>query len=93
MTREQIAAFIEERGLDEYEILLADGFDDAFMGLVERAGSSQPVACYDRDRCIEILMEQGIGDYTDAVEYFDFNVIGAYVGDGTPYFMTRMQAS
>ena len=77
--------------------LLADGFDKAVIGICERFGQD-PVVAYDRERCIEILAEEFSKDseyddetedaYTDAVEYFDFNVIGSYVGDNTPVFLT-----
>ncbi len=41
---------------------------------------------YDRSKCIEILMRDGC-TYEEAVEYFEFNVSGAWVGDRTPGFM------
>lgn len=67
-------------------ILLADGFDEALLGFVEVAGRSM-VALYDRNKCIEILMSDGMDDEV-AQEYFEFNVIGAYVGEYTPAFAT-----
>jgi hypothetical protein len=30
-------------------------------------------------------------DYEEAVEFFDFNVVGAYVGDNTPLFATILK--
>jgi hypothetical protein len=42
---------------------------------------------YSRKRCIEVLMSDGIMEYEDATEYFDYNVIGAYVGENTPVFL------
>jgi hypothetical protein len=76
------------------EALLADGFEDAIVGICERFGAV-PVVAYDREKCIEILAAQFMEDeeddedaYTSAVEYFDFNVAGSYVGDGTPVFLT-----
>lgn len=76
--------------LDEYpdyaeDILLADGFEEAFLGMVKGA-SQEPKACYDRNKCIEILMEEGLSE-EDAEEHFDFNVIGSYVGPFTPMFL------
>ncbi len=69
----------------EDELLLADGFDDALIGTGERCG--QPtIAVYDREKCIEILQSQGMS-YEEAHEYFDFNVVGAWVGDQTPIFV------
>jgi len=38
---------------------------------------------YSVEKCITILMNQGM-DMTEAVEYFEFNVSGSYVGEKTP---------
>jgi len=67
------------------EFLCADGFDEAIVGYVERACSA-PLALYDREKCIEILMKDMSRD--EAEEYFEFNTIGAWVGDRTPVFAT-----
>ena len=78
------------------EALLADGFDSAILGMCEIFGTS-PVVAYDRDKCIEILMDNFEDSslnnldedlYTMAVEHFDFNVAGSYVGENTPVFLT-----
>ena len=67
------------------EALLADGFEDALIGYVERAGMPS-IACYDKYRCIDILAKDML--YEEALEYFYFNVLGAYVGENTPCFLT-----
>ena len=41
---------------------------------------------YDYSKAIEALKKQGMSD-VEAVEYFDFNVGGAYVGERTPIFI------
>ena len=70
------------------ECLLADGFDNALIGITE---GLNPVAVYDTDKCIDILMKESIYplymNHEDAVEYFYFNVAGAYVGEKTPLFI------
>lgn len=67
------------------EALFADGFDEAIIGYARRCG--QPtLAVYDVDKCIRILMKGGL-DYDDAVEHFEFNVVGAWLGENTPIFM------
>jgi len=51
--------------IDEYvdafwpdaEILKADGFDEAFLGIATQAGGN-PVAVYDREKCIDILARE-----------------------------------
>jgi hypothetical protein len=71
-----------EKILEQYEgeeILIADGFDNAVIGIDE----SSLRLIYSVEKCINILMEQGL-DMTEAVEYFDFNVSGSYVGEKTP---------
>lgn len=72
--------------IDE-DVLLANGFEMAFVGLAERCGSPL-VAVYDRDACIRLLASRDGMSEEDAEEFFDFNVIGAYVGEKTPWFIT-----
>tara|TARA_R100000951_G_scaffold87277_1_gene75021 strand:+ start:103 stop:369 length:267 start_codon:yes stop_codon:yes gene_type:complete len=76
-------------GIVEYyadeEILKADGFDDAVIGVDEKTMR----LIYSVGRCIEILVEDGM-TMEDAMEYFDFNVSGAWVGDKTPIWSQDM---
>lgn len=65
------------------ESLLADGFDDAIIGIVD-SFSDNPVVLYDKDKCIDILCKDMSRE--EAIEYFNFNVMGAYMGDNTPKF-------
>lgn len=82
MTREQL---VELHGDDE--LLFADGFDDAILGVAHRA--CQPLAVlYSYKKCVEILTSgEDPMDYDSAVEYLDFNTMGAYVGERTPVFL------
>jgi len=68
---------------------LANGFDDAFVGTTISAFGRKQVALYDYDKCILILMHDNHMSEEDAIEYFDFNVIGAWVGEGTPIFINQ----
>jgi|TARA_R110000751_G_scaffold16321_1_gene51726 hypothetical protein len=87
MKREYINNYLEENYPDQMnEILVADGFEDAFMGVVETFGQ-QPRSCYDSSKCINILIERDGMTTEEAVEYFEFNVTGAYVGEFTPAFI------
>ena len=69
-------------------LTLMDGFDDAFMG-VGMSFSQDKMAVYDYDKVIEILVNEDEMTYDEAVEYFDFNIIGAYIGKETPVFIKR----
>lgn len=70
-------------------MLTADGFDKAFLGTGTRAGQGD-ICVYDFDKCVAILCERDNMELDDAVEYMYFNVVGAYVGEGTPIFLQRM---
>lgn len=63
------------------EIVLADGFDDCLLGVTLR--DDQWVALYSATKIINKLDL----DWEEAVEYFEFNIAGAYVGPRTPKFV------
>lgn len=75
--------------LEDCEALLADGFDQALIGYAEQPGGNL-LALYDRNLCIKVLMNRDKMTKEDAVEFFEFNVIGSYVGDRAPMFATIM---
>lgn len=86
--RSEIHQFVDDFFPSESEengVLLADGFEKAFIG-VGSAYYNAPCAVYDYEKCLTVLMENGC-DYEEAIEYFEFNVIGAYVGKQTPIFV------
>lgn len=77
---------IREELSEEYgDLLFADGFDDAILGVAERIGMEAVVA-YSTLKIIEILSRDMTEE--EAVEYFEFNILGAYVGERTPIFVT-----
>jgi len=74
--------------LVENECLVADGFDSALIGISE---GMNPVAVYDVDKCIQVLMEdEGMTD-EEALDYFYYNTVGAYVGEKTPLFIRMVE--
>ena len=44
---------------------------------------------YDYEKCIQILMKRDDMNKADALDFMEFNVIGAYVGLNTPVFIMR----
>jgi len=71
---------------DYPELLTLDGFDEAILGVVERCDLL--VVCYDRNKILEILMRDMNLD--EAMEYFEFNILGAYMGEHTPVYLDYM---
>lgn len=64
------------------DALIANGLDEAIIGYDDEAGK----VIYSYDKCISIFMKQDM-DYDEAVEWMEFNVVGAYVGPKTPIFV------
>ena len=77
---------ITAESIKEYnkDALLVDGFNDAITGMCLQFGQL-PVVAYDYEKCIQILMKDMSRD--DALEYFEFNIINAYMGLNTPVFI------
>ena len=69
------------------DLMRMDGFDDAILGVVERIGLQ--TVCYDLNKVIEILMKQGM-DEQDAWDWYQFNMLGAWVGEATPVFLETL---
>ena len=80
-TRKEIEAAFEE--MDEPEVLLIDGFDEAFLGYSQRI--NEPcLAVYSWSLMVDVLVERDGMVAEEAAEYVDFNCVGAWVGDRTP---------
>jgi len=60
--------------------LKANGFDNAIIGVDENTMR----LIYSESKCIEVLQAEHGMNLIDAIEHFDFNVKGSYVGEGTP---------
>ena len=66
-------------------ILEPSSFDEAIVGIVQRI-DRDPVVCYSVDKIIKVLTESGMDD-DEAYEYYEYNILGAYMGEGTPMFL------
>lgn len=69
------------------KILTLDGLDDAIVGVAHRA-AQDPVLVYDRDLIIKNLMQDMSEE--DAVDFFDYNILQLFAGDGTPVILFPM---
>ena len=83
---------IEQKILDYFgndlsgtEVLLLDGLDSAFIGLGQNFDKT--IAIYDRQKCIEVLMEEHSMTDVEAVDYFEYNVTGQFLGPNNPVFV------
>lgn len=70
------------------DILFMDGFDDDCIAGIGIRFGQEPIIMYDYDKVITQLIKDGMSE-DDAIEWFDYNIIGAWVGDRTPGFIVR----
>jgi len=75
------------------EALFMDGidgdkfaFDDAIVGIVSRC-SMPHLIVYSEFKVIDILIDKYEMTDLEAIEWFDYNMNGSYVGEGTPLFL------
>ena len=70
------------------EALLADNLDNALIGVYRPRweDTDLPVAVYSVCKIISELVKDGM-DEEEAVEFYDYNIVGAYMGEFTPIYI------
>lgn len=71
---------------EDGELLKLDGYDDCVIGIAHRFGNQQVLA-YDLNKILLKLQERDGMSYEEAVEFFEYNMLGSYVGDRTPLYV------
>lgn len=62
------------------QLTIADGFDEAVIG-IDVVGER---IIYSVQKVIDILMERDGMDEQDAIDWYEYNMQSAYVGEHTP---------
>jgi len=90
----EIRAYIDENCPDALIIGTGEEHDSALIGTAKiiREDEWVEVAMYSYDELIKSFTEQFRGDDSedheqDALEWVDYNVVGAYMGKYTPYIV------
>jgi hypothetical protein len=78
---------------DEERPLKIDGFEDCFVGTCCTWHGNQRVErlIYSGDKMVDKFMEDDNMDVTEALEYIEFNIEGAYVGPHTPIILWKCE--
>ena len=82
MSKNARVEWLESR-LGENSAVVAVGFDDAIIGMLDIGGVTR--VCYSQSEIIEILERDGMTN-AEAMEHFEFNVEGSVV-EGGPLFI------
>lgn len=72
------------------DVLSCDGFDDCIMG-ISVGQHNKAVLVYDRDRIIKKLMFRDDMTHSEAIEFFEYNISGSYLGESTPLYVTSIK--
>jgi hypothetical protein len=72
--------------LDEYAegAIILDNFDDCIIGISEQFGEGNRIV-YSKDIIIKKLCEEMSEE--EALEYYDYNILGGYFGEQNPIFL------
>ena len=70
-------------------MLTADGFDEAIIGSIISFGRKETVL-YSTQKILDIMVERDDMTQEEALEFFDFNIIGSYNGEGMPAFLNDL---
>lgn len=81
-----ISDIVQEHIENNPELLTMTGYDDCILGICERFGM-EPVIAYDKNKVLTKLQSDGMNE-EEAIEWFEYNQIGAWVGDYTPVFIS-----
>lgn len=65
------------------DFLKVDGFDEAIIGVDSRTMR----LVYSKQKILEKLVKEEGMDRLEALEYYEFNIEGAYMGEKTPVFV------
>jgi|11_taG_2_1085331.scaffolds.fasta_scaffold18765_2 hypothetical protein len=74
--------------IEEEQILYLsprETYDSAIVGICE----STSRIIYSKDKILEILSREDELDSEGAYEYFEYNILGAYMGNYTPIYLSK----
>lgn len=77
---------MERSLLDEFAegAVILEGFDNCIIGIVEEFAVGQRIL-YSKEKIINELCKDMTLD--EALEYYDFNILGGYFGEQNPIFL------
>ena len=85
MTLDEILEHLAEFGEEALLMEPRSDYDDCIIGVGARFHDG-PLAIYSVERILAVLMRDDEVDEEGAMEWFEFNVIGGWMGSGTPLF-------
>lgn len=85
---ERVLAWASEQDREIVRLEPAAFYDRFILGIAERFGI-EAVLIYDLDAIREAHIAEDAMTYEEADEHLSFNTLGAWLGEGTPIFLSR----
>jgi hypothetical protein len=80
-----VTRWAEEHGVELIFLDPPEHFDAAILGVLHGYGQ-EPAVLYDEARVLTAMTDSGM-TMDDAQEWFEYNTLGAYLGEATPRFL------
>lgn len=71
--------------IDPYIVVFED-LNNALIGYCDIFNKT--IAIYDKKKVIKLLMDKNNWTEEDSEEYYEYNIVGCYLGDLTPGFIS-----
>jgi len=68
-------------------VMIIDGANSALVGVGQRCGQP-PIAIYSYDALVAHFVADGM-DEGEAMEWIEYNIVGAWLGEGTPIVLVK----
>lgn len=89
--KDQVNEYVEQISEQNPEAMVMDNYDNCIVGIARRCGM-EPVLCYSVTALMnEYINVEGMTP-EEAMEHFEYNVVGGWVGEGTPIFIEENMA-
>jgi hypothetical protein len=79
---------IEDYNIHEFAegAIILDGLDEAIVGITEEFETGRRIL-YSKDKILDILMKRDLMTYSEAEEFYDYNILGLHAGEQNPVFL------
>jgi len=84
--RLRVQAIKDQLAEENPEAIIYDDLDDALIGICSRH-MSPSLALYDEHKIHQIHMTRDGMTEEEAIEYYDYNIAGAWMGEYTPFIV------
>lgn len=68
------------------QMMTADGFDEAIIGSITSYNSGETIL-YSTQKILDIMVDRDEMTEEEALDFFHYNILGSYNGDGMPSFL------